>query len=670
MRPLGILSLTFLTTASVVPASPGAEDTFCKTGLVVHAAVKSLILRDAANEHWKILTGDIPAPRLGEVAVIFGHREATRFQESDYFLSHFATLGQAEVPPPREMSVEELMTTPLKNERIVTTAEVEDYFIDDVDMRYCYLALKSGPNRIYGTLSRIHADKTEPDGLLGARIRLEGVVHAQHGARTFVGNRIEINDLQILTPAEKDLAKLPVLTETDLSLPRRIARLSRHQVTGTVLAVWHKEKILIRTPEGRVVSATLRSPQKLPHVGETVLVAGYPATDFFNLSLVGARWQPGSSSAGPAAPPRELVGNELFTDIHSNHSIDTTYHGQTVRLRGRVLRGGDQALEIELGQDTVTAHAGVWSSGFASLEPNSILEIAGVVVLESDSWREGSPFPRIRGVSLITRDDGDISVIRRPPWWTPTKILIGFLGLLIFIAILAVWNRILLRLAAKRSRELLREQLAKERSDLKTEERTRLAIELHDSLSQNLSGLGCQLVATRLALTPGTPAYGRLMTAERMLLSTRTELKRCLFDLREDLLEDPDFEHAIRQTLKSLLGGCHLDLRFPVARSAMDDSAAHAVLSIIRELASNAIIHGHATAISVSGSLESTAEHAKRLLFSVCDNGIGFDPTACAGPAEGHFGLTGIRDRINRAAGELTIESSPGNTRLCLSLPL
>ena len=268
-------------------------------------------------------------------------------------------------------------------------------------------------------------------------------------------------------------------------------------------------------------------------------------------------------------------------------------------------------------------------------------------------------------MAIVTRRDEDVKVVSGPPWWTPTKVFAAFAGFILLVAGLAVWNRILMRIAAKRSRELAREQLAKERSELKTGERTRLAIELHDSLSQNLSGLGCQLVATRLALKPGDVAYTRLGTAEQMLLSTRTELKRCLFDLREDLLEDMDFEHAIRQTLRSILGGCDLKLRFQVARSVMDDSQAHTILSVVRELVSNAIHHGHATAVAVAGALESTD-----VTFSVRDNGTGFDTESCAGPADGHFGLTGIRDRINRAGGTFHIESAPGETYARATIPL
>ena len=68
-------------------------------------------------------------------------------------------------------------------------------------------------------------------------------------------------------------------------------------------------------------------------------------------------------------------------------------------------------------------------------------------------------------------------------------IAVLFAGLGAFV----VWNRHLARRIERRSRELLDEQIAHVSSDLKTMERTRLAIELHDSLAQNLTGVALEL---------------------------------------------------------------------------------------------------------------------------------------------------------------------------------
>ena len=664
-------------TAAGSPIAPEGANSFCVTGLVVHATPASLILQrdDGANLYIQTYGA---SPAQGDIAVLSGTTRFTRFNDFTYDLADFKVIGHGPVTPPREVSIEELLLHRMKNERVSLLAEIEDYFIDEIDSRFYYLSLKSGPHRIYGAIWRRGTDIADIDRLLGARMRLTGTIHELHGARTFSGNRLYLYSLsrqQVIAPPETDLAKLPPFEAKKFSLPLEVASLPRRKVEGTVLAAWNRKRILVRATDGQVVGATLSALSALPRTGQSIVVAGYPTTDTFHILLSGGKWQPSQRPAMAEPAAKNLRGNALFIDIHGNHSIESSNYGTLVRVRGKVMRGGERELEVDLGQDTVRAYAGEGTVGFDGIEPESEIELTGIVTFNSDLWREGKPFPHITDVAIVTRRDEDVKVISRPPWWTPTRVFAAFAVFLLLVAGLAVWNRILMRVAARRSRELAREQLAKERSELKADERTRLAIEIHDTLSQNLSGLGCQLVATRLALKPGDAAYTRLETAEQMLLSTRTELKRCLFDLREDLLEDKDFEHALRQTLKPILGGKRLCMRFHVARAIMDDSQAHAILSIVRELVSNAIRHGRATTVRVAGALQYSGESAEsardsRILLSVRDNGTGFDPESAAGPANGHFGLTGIRDRINRCGGEFRIESGRAGTYARLSIPL
>jgi signal transduction histidine kinase len=87
----------------------------------------------------------------------------------------------------------------------------------------------------------------------------------------------------------------------------------------------------------------------------------------------------------------------------------------------------------------------------------------------------------------------------------------------------------------------------------------------------------------------------------------------------------------------------------------MTDSTAHSILCIIRELVSNAVQHGKASKVYVAGSIDGDT-----LKFSVRDNGTGFDPAAASGPRDGHFGLDGIRDRVQRIGGDFRIDSALG----------
>ena len=240
-------------------------------------------------------------------------------------------------------------------------------------------------------------------------------------------------------------------------------------------------------------------------------------------------------------------------------------------------------------------------------------------------------------------------------------------GLIAVLGAIFIWNRLLTRKVEKRSRQLLEEQIAHVTSDLKTMERTRLAIELHDSLAQNLTGVALELQTVKELVRDETDAaVSHLETADRSLRSCREELRNCLRDLRSEALETDDVNEAIRLTLDPHAGGADVSIRFNVPRDKLTDNTMHALLRIIRELVINAIRHGHATAVRVAGAIENG-----KLLFSVSDNGCGFDVGNHPGIREGHFGLQGVHDRIRGFEGEMDIRSDAEHgTKVTLALML
>lgn len=131
-------------------------------------------------------------------------------------------------------------------------------------------------------------------------------------------------------------------------------------------------------------------------------------------------------------------------------------------------------------------------------------------------------------------------------------------------------------------------------------------------------------------------------------------------------LECADLNEAIRATLAPHLGGARLTVRFDISRSRFTDSFTRALLHILRELATNAVRHGRASAVRIAGCVE-----RGRLVFSVSDNGCGFDPQHRPGFEEGHFGLLGVQGRIEGYGGDLRIESDGAHgTRVTASMSM
>ena len=228
-----------------------------------------------------------------------------------------------------------------------------------------------------------------------------------------------------------------------------------------------------------------------------------------------------------------------------------------------------------------------------------------------------------------------------------------------------LWNMTLNRAVTRKGKELKREITARLASNLKTRERTRLAVELHDSIAQTLSGTAMEIgSALRCASKVPDEMMSHLQTASQTLRSCRDDLRDCLWDLRSNALEVNSMDEAIRTTLRPIIGDVTTVIRFNVLRKRLSDNTAHALLRIIHELVSNAIRHGQAQTIRIAGSLED-----RRLLFSVRDDGCGFDVRNHPGADDGHFGLEGIRERIRHFNGTIDIESIPAQgTKVTIAL--
>lgn len=617
-----------------------------------------------------------PENRLskGDLVHIRGSTKSGFRGHSCYAVAKTAeALSRAPIPPPVEADAGGLAEGLFDNRLVRFKGTVVDAFLDDIDPLWGFLVLRSGRDCIYACFASSQSSSDDMNDLIGAEIAVTGFYSELITEPRFHSGRFILisgrDAVSVIRPAPADPFDVPPLTAKQHDSAAVINSMARRRMTGRVIAVWHGDRLLLRTAEGNLSRVDL-AERRPPTYGMCIEAAGKPETDLYRLNLSRAIWRTNSVAVAAEPPPTDMTARQLLSDGGGRPAVQIRYHGKTVRLRG-IVRSlpspgySDGRLTLECDKYIVPIDASACPQAFAGVEIGCVIEAAGICLFEMENWRPNAPFPRVDGFAVVVRTPDDVRILSRPPWWTTGRLLSAIGMLLAALAGVFVWNRQLNRLAERRGRKLTAETVARVTADLKVGERTRLAIELHDALSQNLTGAALEIETTDV-LIDGDPskAHHHLGIASKTVRSCREELRNCLWDLRNDALGEKTMDEAIYRTLTPFMDGTGLAVRFNVPRELLSDDTAHALLRMIRELVQNAIRHGHANRVKIAGSLES-----EQLLFSVQDNGCGFDPDDHPGVMQGHFGLQGIRERVMRFGGKIEIASAPGKgTKVTISI--
>lgn len=640
---------------------------FVVTGVVsrtefLHPSYFSYTFKDDSGCHDIHMTNHLPLASIGDRMIVHGH---LGFEESGWrraYADRMEKIGIATIPAPQPITPDQLGDSLLYGRTVMMDGILTDIITDDIDPRYKYLILRSN--------GRTFLASTDPsvkwnldESLIGSLLTLTGKAETSPygGKRKHWEPHLSwVSAITVKQKAPLSPFDVPDITTLDFLSPSEISGLNRRKATGTVLAAFQNSNVLLRTADGKIVRGELEKPALL-HNGDGIELVGFPETDLFVLHLNKAKFRRIPASPAEANEPRLVTASTVLSSPTGKHAIQAEYYGQLLRMSGKVLniptrntKPGCYLIRSE--EHLVWIDVSSIQGNSPSLLPDAVIDITGYCVMNTELWQPTRIMPRIDGFTLVPRSESDIRILSGPPWWTPRRFLTALISLVTILIGIAIWNRALQKMVRNRSQQLFRAEIAKAESDLRIDERTRLAADLHDSLSQSLSGLACQIAAIRCSLHYSADATMRTLdNAERMLLSSRTELKRCLWDLRSDILSMESFQDAIRETLLPILNEAGLRIRFNVPRSQTSDSTAHAIISIIRELVSNSVNHGNARRILIAGDLQDGI-----LRFSVRDDGTGFDPGTCGGVSNGHFGLQGIRERVKRFHGDFTLQSTIG----------
>ncbi|MCJ7551076.1 MAG: sensor histidine kinase, partial [Anaerolineae bacterium] len=191
-----------------------------------------------------------------------------------------------------------------------------------------------------------------------------------------------------------------------------------------------------------------------------------------------------------------------------------------------------------------------------------------------------------------------------------------------------------------------------------SQERQRMAQELHDTLAQGLTGLLMQLEAVDIHLDNDNTAKAQ-ETVQQAMVRTRTtlrEARRAIQALRPAVLEQTGLINALSSEVDAFEARTGIHATFQVNAGALDVSLAIAqdILRIVQESLTN--VGQHAEAENVIVSLET---RGAQLRVVIEDDGRGFDPELVAGPPDS-FGQQGMRERAEHVGGDLQVRSVVG----------
>lgn len=326
--------------------------------------------------------------------------------------------------------------------------------------------------------------------------------------------------------------------------------------------------------------------------------------------------------------------------VTANQLADGYFDGRFVQVEA-YLRGisperdGTTTMDLDAGTQSFHAilPAGRSRSHLNHLTPESRIRLRGISVIDARFNRTFDPFV------ILVRSAEDVDVVAGPPWWRPSTLIFATIVTLVLIFVL---NHLYLQARHWRLRAV-------------TEERERLAHEIHDTLAQSFAGIGFQLQAIR----NGIPKNALLLErqVDQAILMARTsheEARRSIASMRPESSSNTGLLPALRDCAERMVrnGGVKVEVYGEDGGRVASSRVKDTLFRIGQEAIANAIRHANPTTIRIR------IQHQRATLcLSIEDDGAGFR----ADGDHAGFGLLGMRRRAESISATLTIKSTPGS---------
>jgi PAS domain S-box-containing protein len=216
------------------------------------------------------------------------------------------------------------------------------------------------------------------------------------------------------------------------------------------------------------------------------------------------------------------------------------------------------------------------------------------------------------------------------------------------------------------SRAALR-SLATREQDIREDERTRIAREIHDSLGQALTALKLQLAAARDFASQQAPMLdGRLADTARMVDELVKGVRRIASELRPPILDQLGLPAAVEWLAQDFTRHTGIACQVTVdgSRPVVTPELGTALFRIVQESLTNVLRHAGATRVDIELGVKSNC-----VTLEIDDDGAGITEAGTTGP--GSLGILGMRERAAALGGLLEVSPrSGGGTRVGAWFPV